>query len=183
MYGITFQSSIESNIINAAVLSLNMNKNNNISILSFSQEDLFNEEDNINFIYNLNNINSINSINNNSVNLKSQVEMELPVSSVLLSPHEQNKNLLISTSDILRLYSFEEGKLSLKYEFKKRIQNYYGPLSVCDWSRANNSIVGISSIDTTCSIIDLNKLQVRYMLIAMIKKCMIFHWDKMNLLS
>ena len=121
MYGITFQSSIESNIINVAVLSLNMNKNNNISILSFSQEDLFNEEDNINFIYNLNNINSINSINNNSVNLKSQVEMELPVSSVLFSPHEQNKNLLISTSDILRLYSFEEGKLPLKYEFKKRI--------------------------------------------------------------
>jgi WD repeat-containing protein 68 len=92
--------------------------------------------------------------------------MELPVSSVLFSPHEQNKNLLISTSDILRLYSFEEGKLSLKYEFKKRIQNYCGPLSACDWSRANNSIVVISSIDTTCSILDLNKLQVSYMIIA-----------------
>jgi hypothetical protein len=55
LYAITFQSSIESNIINVAISSLNMNKNNNISILSFSQEDLFNEEDKINFIYNRNN--------------------------------------------------------------------------------------------------------------------------------
>ena len=62
LYGITFQSSIESNLINVAVSSLNMNKNNNISLLSFSQEDIFNDEDNINYIYSLNNINSINSI-------------------------------------------------------------------------------------------------------------------------
>ena len=166
LYGITFQSSIESNLINVAVSSLNMNKNNNISILSFSQEDIFNEEDNINYIYNLNNINNINSINNNSIYLKSQVEMELPVSSILFSPHDQNKNLLISTSDILRLYSFNEENLSLKYEFKSKIKNYCGPISACDWSRANNSIVGVCSIDTTCSIWDLNKLQVRYMIIA-----------------
>jgi WD repeat-containing protein 68 len=165
LYGITFQSSIESNLINVAVSSLNMNKNNNISILSFSQEDKFNDEDNIN-LYNLNNINRLNSINNNSIFLKSQIEMELPVSSILFSPHEQNKNLLMSTSDILRLYSFDGENLSLKYEFKKRIKNYCGPISACDWSLANNSIVGVSSIDTTCSILDLNKLQARYMIIA-----------------
>jgi WD40 repeat protein len=165
LYGITFQSSIESNLINVAVSSLNMNKNNNISILSFSQEDKFNDEDNIN-LYNLNNINRLNSINNNSIFLKSQIEMELPVSSILFSPHEQNKNLLMSASDILRLYSFDGENLSLKYEFKKRIKNYCGPISACDWSLANNSIVGVSSIDTTCSILDLNKLQARYMIIA-----------------
>ena len=158
LYGISFQSSIESNLINVAVSSLNMNKNNNISLLSFSQEDIFNDEDNINYIYSLNNINSINSINNKSIYLKSQIEMELPVSSILFSPHEQNKNLLMSASDILRLYSFDGENLSLKYEFKKRIKNYCGPISACDWSLANNSIVGVSSIDTTCSILDLNKL-------------------------
>ena len=49
---------------------------------------------------------------------------------------------------------------------KKRIKNYCGPISACDWSRSNNSIVGVSSLDTTCSILDLNKLQARYMIIA-----------------
>jgi hypothetical protein len=39
LYGITFQSSIENNIINVAVSSLNMNTNNNISILSFYEDN------------------------------------------------------------------------------------------------------------------------------------------------
>jgi WD repeat-containing protein 68 len=164
LYGITFQSSVESDLINVAISSLNMDKNNNISILSFSQEDIFNEEDNIN---NVNIINkNINSINNDSIYLKSQVQCEFPVSSVLFSPHEQNKNLLITTSDILRLYSFEEDKLSLKADLKKKIKDYCGPLTSCDWSHSNNSIVGVCSIDTTCAIWDLNKFQVRYMIIA-----------------
>lgn len=114
LYGITFQSSSKSDLINIAVSSLNINTNNHISILSFSQEDIFNEDDNIDIINN-----NINSINNDSICLKSQVQCEFPVSSILFSPHEQNKNLLISTSDILRLYSFEEDKLSLKADFKK----------------------------------------------------------------
>ena len=100
--GITFQSSKESNIINVAVSSLNMDLNNNISILSFSQKDAIkeniNEEEN-----NLKNSN----VNNNSLTLKSQIECSFPVSSICFSPHEQNKNLLISTSDILRVYSYE----------------------------------------------------------------------------
>jgi WD repeat-containing protein 68 len=161
LYGITFQSSSKSDLINIAVSSLNINTNNHISILSFSQEDIFNEDDNIDIINN-----NINSINNDSICLKSQVQCEFPVSSILFSPHEQNKNLLISTSDILRLYSFEEDKLSLKADFKKRIKDYCGPLTSCDWSHSNNSIIGVCSIDTTCAIWDLNKFQVRYMIIA-----------------
>ena len=110
LYGITFQSSKENNIINVAVSSLNMNTNNNISILSFSEEDLINEnneEDNINIINDIISINNINSVNNNSIFLKSQVQCDFPVSSIMFSPHEQNKNLLVSTSDILRLYSYD----------------------------------------------------------------------------
>ena len=158
LYGITFQSSIENNLINVAVSSLNMNTNNNISILSFSQEDEnINQEENIN---------NINFINNNSINLKSQIQCEFPVSSILFSPHEQNKNLLISTSDLLRLYSYENEKLSFKMAFTKRRKDYCGPLTACDWSRANNSIIGVCSVDTTCAIWDLNKLEVKYMIIA-----------------
>ena len=159
LYGITFQSSNDNNLINVAVSSLNMNTNNNISILSFSQEDIINEDDNIN---------NINVINNNQIALKSQIQCEFPVSSILFSPHEQNKNLLVSTSDILRLYSYdnENENLSLKVAFQKRRKDYCGPLTACDWSRANNSILGVCSVDTTCAILDLNKYEVKYMIIA-----------------
>ena len=163
LYGISFQSSVEKNLINVAVSSLNMSTNNNISILSFSQEDNINEDDNKD-----ENVNNINLINNNPITLKSQIQCEFPVSSILFSPHEQNKNLLVSTSDILRLYSYdnENENLSLKVAFQKRRKDYCGPLTACDWSRANNSILGVCSVDTTCAILDLNKYEVKYMIIA-----------------
>jgi WD repeat-containing protein 68 len=158
LYGITFQSSIESNLINFAVSSLNMSKDNNISLLSFQQEDLDEEEKE--------DQNNIKNQESSSVELKSQVKCEFPVSSILFSPHEQNKNLLISTSDKLSVYSYEEEKLNLKIAFIRETENYTGPLTSCDWSRANNAIIGVSSVDRTCSIWDLNKSVEKYMIIA-----------------
>ena len=156
LYGITFQSSLESNLINFAVSSLNMSKDNNISLLSFQQEDLDEEEKQ----------NNIKNPEPSSIKLISQVKCEFPVSSILFSPHEQNKNLLISTSDKLSVYSYEEEKLNLKIAFIRETENYTGPLTSCDWSRANNAIIGVSSVDRTCSIWDLNKSVEKYMIIA-----------------
>ena len=137
-----------------AVSSLNMNLNNNISILSFSQEDIFQE-----------NNNDIEEPNNNSIILKSQIECDFPVSSILFSPHEQNKNLLISTSDVLRVYSYDNEVIT-KVGMTKKRKDYCGPLTACDWSKANNSVIGVCSVDTTCALWDLNKLKVKYMAIA-----------------
>ena len=158
LYGITFQSSLESNLINFAVSSLNMSKDNNISLLSFQQEDLDEEEKEEQ--------NNIKNPEPSSIKLISQVKCEFPVSSILFSPHEQNKNLLISTSDKLSVYSYEEEKLNLKIAFIRETENYTGPLTSCDWSRANNAIIGVSSVDRTCSIWDLNKSVEKYMIIA-----------------
>ena len=172
LYGITFQSCIESDIINFAVSSLNISKDNNISLLSFKQEDINEEEEenddnqNIKEETSNTNLNSINISENNSIKLKSQVKCEFPVSSILFSPHEENKNLLISTSDILSVYSYEQEQLNLQVAFKKKTKNYNGPLTSCDWSRANNAIIGVSSVDHTCSIWDLNKREQKYMIIA-----------------
>ena len=159
LYGITFQSSVENNLINFAVSSLNISKDNNITLLSFQQEELNEEEEEIN-------INNIINYQSNPIKLKSQVKCEFPVSSILFSPHEENKNLLISTSDILSLYSYEEEQLNLKVAFKRRTKDYNGPLTSSDWSRANKAIIGVSSVDGTCSIWDLNKLVEKYMIIA-----------------
>ncbi len=100
------------------------------------------------------------------IKLKSQVKCEFPVSSILFSPHEQNKNLLISTSDLLNLYSYEDEQLNLKVALKRKYKDYCGPFTSCDWSRANNAIIGVSSVDKTCSIYDLNKSEEKYMIIA-----------------
>ena len=160
LYGITFQSSVENNLINFAVSSLNISKDNNITLLSFQQEELNDEEEEEI------NINNIINYQSNPIKLKSQVKCEFPVSSILFSPHEENKNLLISTSDILSLYSYEEEQLNLKVAFKRRTKDYNGPLTSSDWSRANKAIIGVSSVDGTCSIWDLNKLVEKYMIIA-----------------
>ena len=134
--GITFQSTVEENVINLAVSSLNMNSNNNINT------------------------------NNNAITLKSKVECRFPVSSILFSPHIENKNLLVSTSDLLYLYSYDNETISLKAAFTKRRKDYCGPLTACDWSHVNNSIVGVSSVDSTCSLWDLNKTEITYITIA-----------------
>jgi WD repeat-containing protein 68 len=152
--GITFQSSTESNIINLAVSSLNMNLNNNISILSFSQEEIFQESND-----------GKEEPINNSLTLKAQVECTFPVSSILFSPHEQNKNLLISTSDVLRVYSYDNEVIKQVNMTKKR-EDFNGPLTACDWSKVNDSIVGVCSVDTTCALWDVNQLKVKYMAIA-----------------
>ena len=165
LYGITFQSCIESDIINFAVSSLNISKDNNISLLSFKQEDI-DEEEEENEENSNTNLNSINISENNSVKLKSQMKCEFPVTSILFSPHEENKNLLISTSDILSVYSYEQEQLNLQMAFKSKTKNYNGPLTSCDWSRVNNAIISVSSVDHTCSIWDLNKREQKYMIIA-----------------
>ena len=112
------------------------------------------------------NQNNIEEPDEGMIKLKSQVKCEFPVSSILFSPHEQNKNLLISTSDLLNLYSYEDEQLNLKVALKRKYKDYCGPFTSCDWSRANNAIIGVSSVDKTCSIYDLNKSEEKYMIIA-----------------
>ena len=136
-----------------------MNTNNSITVAYFYQEGLVNDEENISEKKIIDN-------NKNNITMKSKVDCEFPVSSILFSPHEQSKNLLISTSDILRLYSYTNEKISLKAELTKRRKDYVGPLTACDWSRANDAIIGVCSVDTSCTIWDLNKMEVRDIIIA-----------------
>ena len=168
LYGITFQSSVESDIINFAISSLNISKDNNISLLSFKQEEVNDEDEEESKKEDKEDINqnNIEEPDEGTIKLKSQVKCEFPVSSILFSPHEQNKNLLISTSDLLNLYSYEDEQLNLKVALKRKYKDYCGPFTSCDWSRANNAIIGVSSVDKTCSIYDLNKSEEKYMIIA-----------------
>jgi WD repeat-containing protein 68 len=94
-------------------------------------------------------------------------ETEFPASKILWSPASRS-SLLAATSDILRLYKYEESfqKLNLVSALGKKQQNYGGPVTSMDWNKDNTAILGVCSIDTTCTIWDLNKNDVKTHLIA-----------------
>lgn len=155
LYGITFQNSNENDIINIAVSSMNMNNKNNISILSFSQKEKEEEEEEEG---------KNNDKEKHNMELKSQVEVEYPVSNMIFSPHKDNKNLLISASDKLRLCSYENGKLNILVELKSKADD--SPLTSCDWSIANKNYIGACSINGSCSIYDVDKKILKNIILA-----------------
>lgn len=93
---------------------------------------------------------------------------EYPCTKLMWSPNKDKNDLLASSSDCIRLYQMAEAntKLSLKSTFFNKKSKYCGPLTSFDWNRANDSILGTASIDTTCTIWDLNKSTIRTQLIA-----------------
>ena len=139
LYGITFQSSPSP--LTLALSTKNISLKNKITIIEFSpQEDKFIE--------------------------RSNSECEFPPSSILFCPSQSNKDLLISTSDSLRIYKYSENKLTFQKEIKGNNKIYCGPLTSCDWSHINPSIVGVSSSDTTCKLWDITKLEILNTLIV-----------------
>ena len=94
-----------------------------------------------------------------------KIESKFPVSSLLFSPFEKSSDLFITTSDKLKLYSYKESKITPKETFitpKKEC----GPLTSSDWCMSNEAIVGVSSLDSTCSLFDLNASKLRNIFVA-----------------
>jgi len=94
---------------------------------------------------------------------------DFPCSKIQWSSNTNNNSILAATSDILRLYKYNESnsKLTLACSLtKKQSQNYSGPLTSMDWNKENPTILGVCSVDTTCAIWDLTKNEVKMLLIA-----------------
>jgi WD repeat-containing protein 68 len=97
-----------------------------------------------------------------------QEEHEFPPTKLMWSPSGNNKDTLASSSDVIRLYKYEEDthNLNLAVNLNNKKSKYCAPLTSFDWNKENNSILGTASIDTTCTIWDLNKITIRTQLIA-----------------
>ena len=137
LYGITFQSSPSP--LTLALSTKELSQKNKIIILEY-QEDKFIE--------------------------RIKIDCEFPPSSILFCPNISNKDLLISTSDSLRIYKYSENKLTFQKEIKGNNKIYCGPLTSCDWSHINPSVVGVSSSDTTCTLWDISKSEILSTLIV-----------------
>lgn len=121
------------------------------------------------------------------------IEHPYPCTKILWSPEGMNnaasassggggnfgsRDLLATTGDYLRLWSVspddekggpESGMLKSKKEAMLNNNNksdYCSPLTSFDWNEDDPSIIGTSSIDTTCTIWDVETQQARTQLIA-----------------
>ena len=84
-----------------------------------------------------------------------------PASKIMWSPFKnqgQDKQMIAVASDKLRLYDFcpEEGLTLRKELVNTLLKEFSAPLTSFDWSEQNNYIC-CSSIDTTCTLFDINR--------------------------
>ena len=138
LYGIAFQNG---NSPLLAVSSLEKSLNNKIEILELIDNELKN-------VY--------------------EYPLKYPCTKLLWSPIRNKSSLLAASSDCIELYNYSEDKHILKAQGKllNRKSKYSGALTSFDWNTVNDALLGTASVDTTCTIWDLNKNSIKTQLIA-----------------
>jgi WD repeat-containing protein 68 len=99
-----------------------------------------------------------------------------PATKLMWKPDEgfADRDLIATSGDFLRLWnvttgskSAEEDDAQLVFTFNNNRQSEFcAPLTSIDWNRDDLSMIGTSSIDTTCTIWNIETQQVRTQLIA-----------------
>ncbi|GMI31325.1 hypothetical protein TrRE_jg7134 [Triparma retinervis] len=98
-----------------------------------------------------------------------------PCTKIMWSPEgEGGKDLLATTGDYLRLWDIKDDGSGRGTDTSKwchlldnnKNSEYCAPLTSFDWNTTDPSLIGTSSIDTTCTIWDINTQQVKTQLIA-----------------
>ena len=99
-----------------------------------------------------------------------------PCTKIMWSPETRHgsQDLLATTGDYLRIWNINDdgsgrGMVNVKKEAllnNNKSSEYCAPLTSFDWNETDPSIIGTSSIDTTCTIWDVNTQQARTQLIA-----------------
>mmetsp|Transcript_9297 Transcript_9297/g.23111 ORF Transcript_9297/g.23111 Transcript_9297/m.23111 type:complete len:353 (-) Transcript_9297:535-1593(-) len=99
-----------------------------------------------------------------------------PCTKIMWSPETRHgsQDLLATTGDYLRIWNVNDdgsgrGTLNVKKEAllnNNKSSEYCAPLTSFDWNESDPSIIGTSSIDTTCTIWDVHTQQARTQLIA-----------------
>lgn len=96
-----------------------------------------------------------------------------PPTKIMWSPPNHtlsSKELIATTGDYLRIWSTDL-KSGSNVEMRAMLTNnkqaeYCAPLTSCDWNETDTTMIGVCSIDTTCTIWDLVKQQPKTHIIA-----------------
>lgn len=97
---------------------------------------------------------------------QSTVVHHYPATKLMWAPQKAQKSLLATTAEYLRIWSADPDLQLETCLMNNKNAEYCAPLTSFDWSDDDPSIIGTSSIDTTCTIWDINKQQVTTQLIA-----------------
>lgn len=140
LYACGFQ---KNNKVRMAISTLEFSVKNRIEILEFSKEG-------------------------DKLNKICTEDTDFPLTKIMWGPEGSYSNTLATSSDIIRLYKYDEEqeKLNLACSLNNKKSKYSMPLTSFDWNSKNPSILGTASLDTTCTIWDLNKFTIRTQLIA-----------------
>lgn len=95
--------------------------------------------------------------------------IQYPITRLITNP--RSKNLFCTTGDYFRLYAIEDSiveKATLKNVRRvgQTKHELFAPLTSFDWNLQDDSICVTCSVDTTCTIWDMNTLQAKTQLIA-----------------
>lgn len=124
--------------------------------------------------------NSISLISFSSSSLSSQSSFPHQFPPTKLMFHPSSPSLLASSSDFLRLFSLPDSSspelLSLFTNSKS--PDFSSPLTSFDWNPSEPRRIGTSSIDTTCTIWDVDRNAVETQLIAHDKEVYDIAWGE-----
>jgi WD repeat-containing protein 68 len=110
---------------------------------------------------------------------KLSFEHPYPPTKIMFIPDKecQKPDLLATTGDFLRIWQVNDDKVQLKSIMNNNRNNEYcAPLTSFDWNEAEPKRIGTSSIDTTCTIWDIEKEAVDTQLIAHDKEVYDIAW-------
>ena len=103
-----------------------------------------------------------------SVQVVASVDHAYPATKVMFQPlNNSETSLLATTADFLRLWEVKDSQIQLKALLNNnKTSEYCAPVTSFDWNEVSPNILGTSSIDTTCTIWDIETQQAKTQLIA-----------------
>lgn len=92
-----------------------------------------------------------------------------PTTKIMWSPSQSasSLDLLGTTGDYMRIWKVQDGKTSLRCLLNNnKSSEFCAPLTSFDWNEIDPSMLGTASIDTTCTIWNIETQQAKTQLIA-----------------
>mmetsp|Transcript_31932 Transcript_31932/g.74765 ORF Transcript_31932/g.74765 Transcript_31932/m.74765 type:complete len:338 (-) Transcript_31932:272-1285(-) len=109
-------------------------------------------------------------LNDESGNLDvvSEVDHSFPATKVMFAPEEspgQSGEMLASTGTALYAWTLQDGQMKMLTKLQNT-RSQQAPLTSFDWSLTHSQKIAVSSVDTTCTIWNLEREKIETQLIA-----------------
>ncbi|KAK8802144.1 hypothetical protein WA158_006538 [Blastocystis sp. Blastoise] len=99
------------------------------------------------------------------------IDHPYPATKIMWKPNKtsEKKNVIATSSDILRLYEFNDQNDGVHDPMVFDVfhsKDSLAPITSFDWNTIDENLIGTCSIDTTCTFWDINSNKVKFHLVA-----------------